>query len=108
MEQMQDNKKVIKQFKDACNNLAEQVNKQLFDGSRKWYWVADEVGGICDFDDCDFLKPEEMLLILEKNVSFEVYDEWSTANLDNKQFINLESWLMGCRHNMFNSIKGEQ
>ena len=100
MEQMQNNKKVIKQFKDACNDLAEQVNKQLFDGSRKWYWVGDEVGGVCDFDDCDILKPEDMVLILEENVPFEVYDEWSTANYDNEQFINLKSWLMGCRHDM--------
>ena len=67
--------KVIKQFKDACNNLAELVNEQLFEGSRSWYWVGDEIGGICDFNDTDYFKPEEMVLILENNVSYEVYKE---------------------------------
>ena len=44
-------KKIIKQYKDSCNELAELVNMQLFDGCRKWYWIGDEVGGACDFED---------------------------------------------------------
>ena len=38
----------VQRFKDACNDIAEAVNKQLFDGSRKWYWIGDDVGGACD------------------------------------------------------------
>ena len=38
-------KKIIKQYKDSCNELAGLVNMQLFDGCRKWYWIGGEVGG---------------------------------------------------------------
>ena len=39
----------IKKYKDACNLLAAIVNEQLFDWCGYWYWVGDEVGGLCDF-----------------------------------------------------------
>lgn len=38
---------VVRQFKKACDDLAELVNEQLFDGCREWYWIGDEVGGAC-------------------------------------------------------------
>ena len=34
---------VVRKFKNACDDLAELVNEQLFDGCRKWYWIGDEV-----------------------------------------------------------------
>ena len=51
----------IKKYKDACNLLASIVNDQLFEGCRDWYWLGDEVGGLCDFLDTDFISPEEMV-----------------------------------------------
>ena len=93
-------KKIIKQYKDSCNELAELVNMQLFDGCRKWYWIGDEVGGACDFEDCDVLNPEDMVRIIENGLTYDEYAEWRDANLDNKHYINLKSWLMGARHYM--------
>lgn len=52
----------ISAFEQSCEELARQVNHRLFDDSRDWYWVGDEKGGICDFEDADFLKPEEMVI----------------------------------------------
>ena len=95
-------KKIIKQYKDSCNELAELVNMQLFDGCRKWYWIGDEVGGACDFEETDVLNPEDMVRIIENNMSYDEYAEWRDANLDHAQYINLKSWLMGARHEMFN------
>nr|DAE40330.1 MAG TPA: hypothetical protein [Bacteriophage sp.] len=100
------NKKIkpdaVKRFKDACNDIAEAVNKQLFDGSRKWYWVGDEVGGACDFEEADVLNPDDMVRIIENRTTYDEYAEWRDANLDHAQYINLKSWLMGARHEMFN------
>ena len=48
---------VVRKYKNACDDLAELVNEQLFDGCREWYWIGDEVGGACDFEDCDVLNP---------------------------------------------------
>ena len=98
-------KKIIKQYKDSCNELAELVNMQLSDGCRKWYWIGDEVGGACDFEDCDVLNPEDMVRIIENGLTYDEYAEWRDANLDNKHYINLKSWLMGARHYMLKEEK---
>lgn len=97
-----DGNAVIKVYHDVCNKLAELVNSQLFDGCRKWYWIGDEVGGVCDFEDSDVLNPEDMVRIIENGMSYDEYAEWNDANLDNDSYINLKSWLMGARHNMLN------
>lgn len=91
----------VQRFKVACNDLAEAVNKQLFEDSRTWSWVADVVGDSCDFEDSDFLNPEDMVLIIENKMTYSEYAAWRDANLDNENFINLKSWLKGARHDMF-------
>lgn len=93
--------RALANFDTACRDLVNLVNDQLFETSRSPYWVADEVGGICDFGDTDFLTPEEMVLILEHGVSYDDYVEWREANIkygDTKGRIKLKSWLRGCRH----------
>ena len=93
----------VKKYKDACNLLASIVNQQLFDGCRTWYWVGDEVGGVCDFEETDVLNTEDMVRIIENGVDYDEYSEWREANLDDNRYINLKSWLMGARHEMFNT-----
>ena len=95
-------------FRESCDRLAELVNQQLFDGCRKWYWIGNEVGGACDFEDCDVLKPEAMVLIIETNMTYDEYAEWREANLNNNYYIHLKSWLMGERHDMFKEDKEQQ
>lgn len=94
----------IWRFHAACNDLAYHINDTLFDGGRdNWYWVGGEPGGTCDFGGSDFLTPEEMVLILKSGMNYEQYSEWRDANINNvecKGYINLHSWIKGCRHNM--------
>ena len=101
-------KETIELFKFACNSLATVVNKQLFDSCRDWCWIGDEVGGVCDFEECDVLKPEEMVRIIENNMTYDEYAEWRNANIDNNRYINLKSWLMGLRHDMLKEEKEQQ
>lgn len=94
----------INAFQQSCLDLAEQVNERLFEGCRSPYWVGGVVGGTCDFDGVDFLTPEEMVLILMHHMTYEQYSEWSEANIahaDKDHYINLQSWLMGARYEMF-------
>ena len=79
--------------------MAASVNKQLFYGSRQWYWIGGDVGGVCDFEDVDVLNLEDMVRIIEVNMAYDQYAEWRDANLDNNRYINLKAWLMGARHN---------
>ena len=97
--------KVVTMFQSYCNQLATLVNDQLFDGCRKWYWIGDEVGGACDFEDCDVLNPEDMVRIIENGFTYDEYAEWRDANIDNNRYINLKSWLMGARHDMLDKEK---
>lgn len=98
-------KKTVELFRVACDGLAASVNQQLFGGCRKWYWIGDEVGGVCDFEDCDVLKPEDMVRVIENNMTYDEYAEWRNANLDDGRYINLKSWLMGLRHDMIDKEK---
>lgn len=94
----------ISAFEQACEEIARQVNHRLFDDTRSWYWVADQIGGSCDFEDADFLTPEEMVIILQTpHFTYDDYAAWRDANIkygDTKGFINLPSWIKGCRHSM--------
>lgn len=101
-------KETIEQFRVACDGLAAFVNQQLFDGCRKWYWIGDEVGGACDFEETDVLNPEDMVRIIENNMSYDEYAEWRDANLDNNRYINLKSWLIGLRHDMLKEENEQQ
>ena len=101
-------KETIELFKTACNRLAELVNEQLFDGCRNWYWIGDEVGGVCDFEECDVLNPEDMVRIIENGLTYDQYAEWREANLDNGRYINLRLWLMGERHDMLKEENEKQ
>lgn len=98
----------VKKFREACNSLAGQINVKLFEDYCQWWWVGDEIGGVCCFGDSDFLRPEEMVLILEEDVTYEQYEEWQCANLENDSYINLQSWLNGCRHNMLENGQSEE
>ena len=95
----------VEQYKKSCNELAALVNQQIFDGCRKWYWIGDDVGGVCDFECVDILNPEDMVRIIENGITYDEYSEWRNANLDNKRYINLKSWLMGLRHDMLDKEK---
>ncbi len=100
-------KEIIKTYENACNLLACSVNKCLFDDSRSWYWVDNEIGGICDFGDTDFLTSEEMKLILQSDMTYEEYKEWRESNIkyaESKGVIDLYPWLLGRRHKM---LKGK-
>lgn len=107
---MTKNSDFISVIKSNLNGLCELVNEQLFEGCREWYWVGEHHGGICCFDDTDYLNVEDMILIIEQEVTYEHYSSWHNAELDHpKQHINLRSWLMGARHEMLrnkNDSKG--
>ena len=98
-------KKTVELFRVACDGLAASVNQQLFDGCRKWYWIGGAEEGVCDFYGCDVLKTENMVRIIENNMTYDEYAEWRDANIDNNRYINLKSWLMGARHYMLKEEK---
>ena len=94
----------VRNYRTGCNNLAKAVNEQLFEGCRDWYWVGGDIGGVCGFEDCDFLSAEDMARIVESGMTYDEYAEWRDANLEHEQHINLRSWMKGARHGMCATI----
>ena len=94
------NDELVGQYKDICNKIADVINKHLFDSEHSYRWVSDRIGGVCDFGISSFLTVEDMILILENNMSKEEFFEWNNANLKHVDYISLYSWLQGCRHNL--------
>lgn len=81
-------------YEALCNDIAEMVNKRLFDGKRKWYWIGEEIGGICDFEDTDFINMAEMLSIIKYNVTFDEYNSWHSYSIDEPTHsFSLRSWI---------------
>ena len=100
------NKSIIKAFSTACNNLAQAVNEQLFDGKCTFCWIADEVGGLCDFGGYVVLSPIEMVLIIDHHLTYDQVMEWIDAGVDynrereGEEYINLDAWIKGARYEM--------
>lgn len=96
----------IREYREACENLKEAVNEQLFEGGRTPYWIGDEVGGLCDFEGYMILSATDMVLIIEHDLTYEQVSEWINAGVDynfgreKTHYINLQSWLMGARYDM--------
>ena len=82
----------------------EGIRRLAVKNCRDWYWVGDDVGGVCDFGDADFLNAEDMARIVENGMSYDEYAEWRESNLDHARYINLRSWMMGARHGMCATI----
>ena len=103
------NKSIIKAFKTACNNLAQAVNEQLYDGKCKTYWIGYEVGGLCDFDGYAVLSPAEMVLIIDHHLTYDQVMEWIDAGVDynrereSEKYINLDEWIKGARYEMLDN-----
>ena len=99
-------KSIIKAFNSACNNLAQAVNEQLYDGKCKPYWIADVVGGLCDFGGYVVLSPIEMVLIIGHHLTYDQVMEWIDAGVDynrereSEKYINLDAWIKGERYEM--------
>ena len=85
------NLEIVKAYEKACDELANRINEQLFDNSRTWYWIGDDIGGTCDFEEADIINAEDMVRILENGMSYDDYAEWRDANIDNNRYINLKS-----------------
>lgn len=118
---------LVKAYEESCEAMAREVySKIIMDGEEytpnadDYYWVADIVGGLCDFGDTMFLSPEDMAIILERDVTYDELRDWQEYNLahyeekveeanhpERAPFINLDSWLMGARPDMLGLKKDE-
>lgn len=94
-----------KAYEAVCDTYAQRLIEQL--GLRKddAYWVLDEVGDVFAFGDNYFLNMEEIGLLVDNCIGYDEFDEWYSqwTDFEKENRINLRSWIMGARPEMFNN-----
>ena len=96
----QENNNMIKDYKDSCNRIACAFSSKYFDDT-EFYWVANEVGGLCEFGDYYF-NVQDMVFCLENNLQEDEPLEWQDycvrCSLISHDIPtpNLKSWHLGC------------
>lgn len=112
--------KLEQDYKNACNAYLKAfgLNYELFSNedspsseSLTNMWVLEEPGTIAEI--CGyFVKMEEIILCVDKNVPFNEFERWYQYNLDlscidiSVPKINLRSWLGGCPRKTQKQIDG--
>lgn len=69
------------------------------------YWILDRIGGGLDIIEYYVIDMDELRYIVDHSMSFEDFEEWYEQWMDteNEKRINLRSWLMGARPELFNN-----
>lgn len=92
-----------KAYESVCDTYAQRLIEQL--GLRKddAYWVSDEIGSTFAYGDNYFLTMEEIVLLVDNCIGYDEFAEWYNqwTEFDNENRINLRSWIMGARPEMF-------
>ena len=74
------NNEIVKRYMTAANELASAVNHQLFGDTRQWHWTGNVDGFDCDFGEHDKLIPDEMVPIVEHNLTYDDYAKGYNSN----------------------------
>ena len=97
-----DNKRIeasIREYKDACNNILAEFAEKYEVQVDSDCWVAGDVGTVACINEEFYLNMEDIILMLEMDVSFDEMLMWWDYNMDvsllGLNSINLRSWLNG-------------
>ena len=88
-----------KNYEDACDAYVKAM-LESFEISRKdCWWVANEVGGVFAVGDMLFLDIQDIVYIVDNNISYEDCLAWQDYNLRANEFnfntLNIKAWHMG-------------
>ena len=97
--------KTVKRYVNAVVDLANAVDRQLFDDPSCPWRYPDSVGGFCyRFKGGDLLDPADMILIVEHGMTRDDYAEWSDAVCNHADDIGLYDWLKGERYDLADEV----
>jgi hypothetical protein len=92
--------KLIKRWVYSTNEIMKSFLIKYFeleDGElykSDYFWVADEIGGICNFGDY-YINFSDMVFCLSNDVPIDKFFEWYDWCLESNKSVNLKSFLMG-------------
>lgn len=94
-----DKKELREKYNDACNAyLSALLEKWELTGY--YYWIADEIGGLCSLPDDNVISMQDIIYCYENDISYNEFIKWLDYNMAAREFnfnnINLKSWHKGC------------
>lgn len=93
-------------YEHVCEEYRIRLCKQFGISLSDTYWIVDRIGGVLDIQSYYTIDMDELRYIVDSSISFEYFEEWydQWTNMDNANRINLRSWLMGARPEIFKDI----
>lgn len=92
-------------YEHICEEYRIRLCKQFGISYSDTYWIVDRVGGVLDIQSYYTIDMDEIRYIVDCFMTFEDFEEWYTqwTDTDNKNIINIRSWMMGARPELFNN-----
>lgn len=89
-------------YEVVCDTYKQRLCEQL--EVTDAYWMRDEVGCCLDINGYYVIDMPEIVLLVDNCIGYDEFDEWycQWADMDREHRINLRSWIMGARPEMFN------
>lgn len=90
-------------YEQVCEEYRLRLCNQFGIDWHDTYWILDRIGGVLDIQSYYAIDMDELRYIVDNAMSFEEFDEWYEQCMDteNENRINLRSWLMGARPELF-------
>lgn len=92
-------------YEQICDEYRLRLCNQFYIDWNDTYWIAGRVGGVLDIQSYYAIDMDELRYIVDNSMTFEDFEEWYDQWMytDNKNGINIRSWLMGARPELFNN-----
>ena len=90
-------------YEQVCEEYRLRLCNQFGIDWNDTYWIVGRVGGVLDIQSYYAIDMDELRYIVDNSMTFEDFEEWYNQWIytDNKNRINLRSWLMGARPELF-------
>lgn len=90
-----------KAYEAVCETYKQRLCEQL--DVTDAYWIRDEVGGCLDINEYYVIDMPEIVMLVDNCIGFDEFDEWykQWTDFDSDNRINLRSWIMGARPEIF-------
>lgn len=96
-------------YETVCDTYAQRLIGQLELNYDEAYWVSNEIGEVFAYGDFYFLRMSEIILLVDNGIGFDEFNEWYNqwTDFDRDNRINLRSWIMGARPEIFKEERNE-
>ncbi len=100
-------KNLHKLYEVVCETYKQRLCEQWDIPYNKSYWIGDIIGETVDINGYYTINMPEIVQLVDNCIDFDEFNEWyeQWTDFDSDNRINLRSWIMGARPEMFKEKK---